>query len=94
MYIQRMLASGALCVTLGLLGGTAYAQSAASMDDAAITADEAAEAEAKAAETVEESAVAREKKEAEEAAKLHAEEVSGDMNPVDEGDAAQMQGDK
>jgi hypothetical protein len=62
------------------------------MEDAATMADEAAEAEAKAAEAVEESAVAKEKMEAAEAAKFHAEEVSGDMNPVDEGDAAQMEG--
>jgi hypothetical protein len=47
----------------------------------------AAEAEAKAA-------VARDKKMAAEGAKLHSEEVSGDMNPVDEGDAAQMEGGK
>jgi hypothetical protein len=90
MQIRTLLTSGALFAALGLFGNAVCAQSAATMDDAAIKADEAAEAEAKAAEAVEEAAVAREKKEAAEGAKFHSEEVSGDMNPVDEGDAAQM----
>jgi len=92
MHMRTLLTSGALCAAVGLSGGAVYAQSSAAMEDAATMADEAAEAEAKAAEAVEESAVAKEKMEAAEAAKFHAEEVSGDMNPVDEGDAAQMEG--
>ena len=94
MPMQRMLTTGALCAALGLFGGAVYAQSAATMEDAAIMADEAAEAEAMAAEAEAKAAVARDKKMAAEGAKLHSEEVSGDMNPVDEGDAAQMEGSK
>jgi hypothetical protein len=86
MHIRTLLTSSALCAALGLFGSAVYAQSAAS-EEAAIKADDAAEAEAKAAEAVEEADVAREKKEA---ATFHAEEVTGDMNPIDEGDAAQM----
>jgi len=93
MPTQRMLTTGALCAALGLFGGAVYAGSEAAMEDAATMADEAAEAEAMAAERKAEAAVARDKKEAAEAAKFHSEEVSGDMNPVDEGDAAQMEGD-
>jgi hypothetical protein len=89
MHIRTLLTSSALCAALGLFGSAVYAQSAAS-EEAAIKADDAAEAEAKAAEAVEEADVAREKKEAKEAATFHAEEVTGDMNPIDEGDAAQM----
>jgi hypothetical protein len=94
MPIQRVLTTGALCAALGLFGSAVYAQTASTMEDAAIMADEAAEVEALAAEAEAEAAVARDKKKAAEAAKLHSEEVSGDMNPVDEGDAAQMEKDK
>jgi hypothetical protein len=94
MHFQRILTSGALCVALGLSGGAVFAESAAGLEDAVTKADEAAEAEAKAAEAKAEAAVEREKKEAAQGAKLNAEEVSGDMNPIDEGDAAQMEGKK
>jgi len=88
MQIRTPLTSAAL----GLFGSAVRAQSAATIDDAAIKADDTAEA--KAAESVEGAAAARERREAAKAAKWHAEQVSGDMNPVDEGDAAQMKQDK
>jgi len=94
MHSRSTLMSGALCVALSMFAGAPFALAETSMDDAVIKADEAAEAEAKAAEAQAEAAVAREKKEAAQGAKFHAEEVSGDVNPVDEGDAAQMEGKK
>jgi len=57
MQIRTLLTSGVLCTALGLFGSSVYAQSAATMDDAAIQADEAAEAEALEAEAVEDAAV-------------------------------------
>lgn len=91
---RNTMMSSALCVALGLFGGAVFAESAAGLEDAVTKADEAAEAAAKAAESTAEAAVEREKKEAAQGAKFHAEEVSGDVNPVDEGDAAQMEGKK
>ncbi len=90
MQIKTMLTSVALCSSLALFGGAAFADSHGAMDDAVIKADEAAEAADKQAEAVEEAKVAKEKAMAEQGAVLESEEVSGDMNPVDEGDAAQI----
>lgn len=51
MTIRNRVATGALCIALGLFGGSAFAGTA-SLEDAVTKADEAAEAEAKAAEAV------------------------------------------
>jgi hypothetical protein len=50
MYSRSTLMSGALCVALSMFAGAPFALAETSMDDAVIKADEAAEAEAKAAE--------------------------------------------
>jgi hypothetical protein len=91
MQIKTMITSGAFCVTLALSGAAVFAQSASTMEGSAVTDEQAAEAKAKAAEAQAEAAVEKQKKEAAEGAMLNSEEVSGDMNPVDEGDAAQME---
>ena len=49
MTIRALLTTGVLCAALGLFGGAVYAQSAQTLEDATIKADEA---EAKAAEAV------------------------------------------
>lgn len=91
MQIKSTLTVSTLGLMLALAGtGAAFAAPDASLEDATTRADEAAEAEDKAAEAIEESAVAREKRKAKEAAEFTAEEVSGDMNPVDEGDEDQI----
>jgi hypothetical protein len=91
MQIKSTLTATTLGLMLALAGtGSTFAESAGGLEDAVTRADEAAEAEDKAAEAKAEAAVAREKREAEQGAEFTAEEVSGDMNPVDEGDAAQI----
>jgi hypothetical protein len=52
MNTRSILTSAALCAALGLFGGMPYAHSAETLEDATTMADEAAEAEAKAAEAV------------------------------------------
>ncbi len=68
MNIRILTTTRALAVALGLISTGAFAQSTTAMEDAAIQADEAAEAEALAAEIVEEEAVLVDQIEAAEAA--------------------------
>jgi hypothetical protein len=65
MTIRALLTTGAFCAALGLFGGAVYAQSASTIEDATIKADEAAEAEAKAAEAVAEGQAKKLQEEAE-----------------------------
>jgi hypothetical protein len=91
MQIKSTLTLSSLGLMLALATtGAAFAASSGGIEDAVTKADEAAEAAAKAAEAKAEAAVARDKREAKQGAEFTAEEVSGDMNPVDEGDAAQI----
>jgi hypothetical protein len=65
MNTRNTLTSAALCTALALFVGVPYAQSAETMEDATIKADEAAEAEAKAAEAVAEGQAKKLQEEAE-----------------------------
>ena len=73
MSMQRTLTSAALCLAFACLGSGAFAESNGGPQDAAIKADEAAEAEAKAAEAVAEGQAEKLKEEAE----IQQEEIRG-----------------
>jgi hypothetical protein len=88
MQIKMLSTAAVLGIALGLSGTAAFA--ASGMEDATTRGDEAAEAEDRAAEAREEAAVTREEREDAQAKKFTAEELSGDMNPVDEADSAQI----
>jgi len=90
MQAQRIFTSGALCLTVALFTGAALAQSPSTMDQTAIQDDEAAAVADDAAALREEGSAMRQEKEATQAEQFHSEEVSGDLNPVDEGDQAQI----
>ena len=90
MQLKQALTATTLCCSMLAFGGVAVAAPDSPIEDAVIEADQAAEAAAKAAEAKAEAEVAKEKKMAKEGAKFEAEEVSGDVNPIDEGDAAQI----
>lgn len=78
MNTRNTLTSAALCTALALFVGPPYAQSAETMEDAAIKADEAAEAAALAAEAAKEEAVLADEVEAmEKAEKAKAAEERG-----------------
>jgi hypothetical protein len=94
MKLKITLTAATLCCSILALGTAAVAAPDSPIEDAVIQADEAAEAAAEAAEAKAEAEVAKEKKMAKEGAQFEAEEVSGDVNPVDEGDAAQMKAPK
>ena len=88
-FKTTLTAATLFCSTIAF-GAAAVAATGSPIEDAVIEADQAAGSAAKAAEATAEAKVAKEKKMAKEGAQLEAEEVSGDVNPIDEGDAAQM----
>lgn len=68
MSTKRTLTSAALCLTFACFGSSAVAESGSGLEDAVIKADEAAEAEALAAEAMDEEAVVLDEVEAAEEA--------------------------
>jgi ribosomal protein S12 methylthiotransferase accessory factor YcaO len=88
MQTKTTLFLSALCVMFAL--GVSPVFAAGAMDDAVTAADEAAESASEAAEAKAEAAVKKEMKEAAQSKGFTAEEISGDVNPVDEGDAVEI----